>query len=376
MITSPLRHADHPGRLDDRDINVTVCLDATFEPAETFTVNLSSPSNATIADGSGTGMIQNDDTAPASRSTTSPQQRAAPGNNVHLHRDPKRGDRHRDDGQLHDHPGTATAGVSCPGAFDYETKSGTATIAAGSTTTTITVTVCKDAVFEANETFTVDLSGPTNATISDGSGLGRINNDDTAPTLSINSVSTPEGNTGTTPFTFTVTQSAVSGLATTVNYTTNPGTATAGVTCPGAFDYENASGTATIPAGSTTTTITVNVCGDTTFEASETFTVTLSGPTNATIATGTGTGTIQNDDTAPTLSINDVSAAEGTGAGNSTFTFTVTQSAASGLATTVNYSTAPGTATGGATCPGANDYISQASTPRPSRPARRPRRST
>ncbi len=61
------------------------------------------------------------------------------------------------------------------------------------TTQTFAVTVCRDAVFEANETFTVDLSAPTNATISDGSGLGTITNDDTAPTLAINDVTAAEG---------------------------------------------------------------------------------------------------------------------------------------------------------------------------------------
>src|SRR5204862_7786885 len=42
-------------------------------------------------------------------------------------------------------------------------------------------------------------------------------------------------------------------------------------------------------------------CADTTFELSEAFTVKLSGATNATITKDTGTGTIVNDDTAPTL---------------------------------------------------------------------------
>lgn len=84
--------------------------------------------------------------------------------------------------------------------------------------------------------------------------------------------------------------SGVSGLSTTVSYATADGTATAG------SDYTAASGTATIPAGSTTTTITVSVIGDTTNEPDETFTVTLSSPVNATIATATGTGTILNDD--------------------------------------------------------------------------------
>ena len=202
------------------------------------------------------------------------------------------------------------------------------TFAAGTTTQTIAVTVCRDIVFEANETFTVDLSAPTNATISDASGLGTINNDDTAPSLTINNVSAAEGDAGTTAFTFTVTQSAASGVATTVNYATSPGTATAGVTCPGAFDYETETGTVTIPAGSTTGTIIVNVCGDLLFEPNETFTVTLSGPVNATISDGSGTGTITNDDasnSAPTdIALSNNTVAENAGANATVGTLSTT----------------------------------------------------
>ena len=56
------------------------------------------------------------------------------------------------------------------------------------------------------ETFTVNLSAPTNATIATGTGTGTIVNDDAPalPTLSINNVSANEGNSGTTAFTFTV----------------------------------------------------------------------------------------------------------------------------------------------------------------------------
>lgn len=110
------------------------------------------------------------------------------------------------------------------------------------------------------------------------------------PTLSINNVSASEGNSGTTPFVFTVTLSAASASTVTVNFATADGTATAG------SDYVATSGTLTFVAGVTTQTITVNVNGDTTPEPNETFTVNLSAPTNATVATGTGTGTIVNDD--------------------------------------------------------------------------------
>ena len=141
------------------------------------------------------------------------------------------------------------------------------------------------------------LSSPTNATISDSTGTGSITNDDTAPTLSINDVTASEGTgVGTTTFTFTVTQSAVSGFASTVNFATAAGTATAGASCTGTVDYVTTSGTATVPIGATTTTVNVTVCHDATPEADETFFVNLSGPTNATISDNQGLGTIQNDD--------------------------------------------------------------------------------
>jgi len=79
-----------------------------------------------------------------------------------------------------------------------------------------------------------------------------------------------------------------------VDYATTDGTATAG------SDYTAASGTLTIPAGSTSGTITVHAKGDTTFEPDETFTVTLSGLVGGgSITNGTATGTIKNDDKHP-----------------------------------------------------------------------------
>ena len=52
--------------------------------------------------------------------------------------------------------------------------------------------------------------------------------------------------------------------------------------------------------------------GDTTFEADETFTVHLSNAIDATISTADGTGTIVNDDAAPSFSIDDVSTTKAT----------------------------------------------------------------
>src|SRR5437763_452028 len=72
---------------------------------------------------------------------------------------------------------TAVATVGSPKG-DYTTKSGTATILAGATSTNVTVLVNGDTLNEANETFFVNLTN--NAAILDGQGLGTITNDDAA----------------------------------------------------------------------------------------------------------------------------------------------------------------------------------------------------
>jgi Bacterial Ig-like domain/Lamin Tail Domain/Carboxypeptidase regulatory-like domain/Calx-beta domain len=113
------------------------------------------------------------------------------------------------------------------------------------------------------------------------------------PTLSINDVSQVEGNTGTSTFTFTVSlsQPALPG-GVTFNVDTADGTATTANN-----DYVAAHGTgATIDEGNSSTVVTVEVNGDTTPEANETFFVNISGVTGAGVADGQGKGTIVNDD--------------------------------------------------------------------------------
>ncbi len=133
--------------------------------------------------------------------------------------------------------------------------------------------------------------------------------------------SVAEGNTGTATLGFTVTLSAPSGQTVTVGYATANGTATIAD-----GDYLAASGTLTFAPGVTTQPVNVTVNGDVKAEPNETLLVNLSVPTNATILDSQGTGTITNDDGAPTLSIDDVSVAEGN-TGTATLGFTVTLSA-------------------------------------------------
>jgi probable HAF family extracellular repeat protein len=162
---------------------------------------------------------------------------------------------------------------------------------------------------------------------------------DPPPSLSIGNVSIVEGHGGTVSAVFTVSLSAASDQTIMVTFASGDGTAMAG------SDYQAASDTLTFAPGETSKTITVLVNGDRLGEPNETFIVLLSNPINATIADGSGQGTIIDDE--PRVSINDVSKKEGNGNGNSAttvFTFTVTLSVAYDVPLTLSYATADGTA--------------------------------
>jgi hypothetical protein len=111
------------------------------------------------------------------------------------------------------------------------------------------------------------------------------------PSVSVGDASVTEGNAGTTPLSFPVTLSAASTQPVSVTYATADGTATA------PSDYAAASGTVTFGPGETSKTISVGVVGDVAIEQDEALTVTISGAVGATVATGTATGRITNDDT-------------------------------------------------------------------------------
>src|SRR5207253_9978714 len=90
------------------------------------------------------------------------------------------------------------------------------TFSPGTTTQHFHVLVNGDTKYETNEQFFVNLSGESNATISDSQGVGTITNDDAQPVLTINDVSLTEGNVvgplTTKSFTFTVTKTGGTAL--------------------------------------------------------------------------------------------------------------------------------------------------------------------
>ena len=160
---------------------------------------------------------------------------------------------------------------------------------------------------------------------------------------------------------FTVSLSAPSGQLVSVGWATADGTATAPA------DYTAGGGNVVFNPGQTTRTVTVSVKGDMLDENDEMFTVRLSDPTNATIADGTGVGTINDDDALPGLSVNDVTVTEGD-AGTVAAAFTVSLDAPSGRDVTVAYAAVDGSATAG------SDY-ERHTVGSPSRPERQRRRS-
>ena len=239
---------------------------------------------------------------------------------------------------------TATAGS------DYIAVTGaTATIPAGSTSASFTVDVYGDTEVEADEWFSVVITNPVGATYdaynSDPS--GSIRNDDGPPTLNVYSDSVYEGDSGTTAMTFGVWLSRSVDYDVTFEWSTVDGTATAG------SDYVAVTGaTATIPAGSTSASFTVDVYGDTEVEANEWFSVVITNPVGATYASGGNpSGSILDDDTPPALNVySDSSVYEGD-SGTTAMTFGVWLSRSVDYDVTFEWSTVDGTATAG------SDYV-------------------
>jgi hypothetical protein len=328
----------NPGQVT-RSINVVINGDALVEADESFVVGLANPTGAIVLDGEGLGTILNDD---VTFSISDPS--VSEGN----------------DGVTE-----ATFTVSIPFAVDFEvgvnyatangaaisgsdyaSTSGTLVFAPGGTSQTVSVLILNDLRNEVNETIYLNLSNPWNAQVIDSRGVATIVDNDALPGISISSSSVAEGSSGTKTLTFTVSLSAASGRTVTVQYATANGGAIAGA------DYVSQSGTLTFLPGAVARTFSVTVNGDTSAEFDETFVVTLSNPTSATLLVNQAQGTILDDDN---MSVGDVVLVEGdSGVINAVFTVAL----AIGLPSEVriDYATANGTATAG------SDYLASTGT--------------
>jgi hypothetical protein len=315
-----------------KTVDVPVRGELDTELAETFTLNLSSPVNATIADGTGVATITDNDPDPTvSVGDVTVNEGNAGTTNAAFTVQLIASSYKTITVDYATAPGTAGA----PG--DYTATSGSLTFVPGETVKTVLVPVLGDTLDEPDETFDFVLSNPSNTSVVGGDGVATIADDDASPALSIDDVTVTEGDAGTTQATFTVELSAPSGRNVTVEFVSVDGDATA----PG--DYVVTSGTLTFLAGDTSKTVSVDVKGEGFNEIDEVFHVQLSNPSNATVADANGDGTITNDDPVPTIDVSDEAITEGD-AGTADVTFTVTLSAASGRNVKVDYATADGTA--------------------------------
>ncbi len=322
-------------------VEVQTMEDTTEEPTEGFTVELSSPSGATVGVGAGQGTITDDDAAAPVVGTPSLSIEDAT---------VEEGDKAEFEVRLSEvSTGTvtvayATVDGTAEAGTDYDQATGTLTFEAGTTVQVVEVQTMEDTTEEPTEAFTVKLSSPSGATLGVDTGLGTITDDDAAapvvgtPSLSIGDATVEEGETAE----FEVRLSEVSTGTVTVTYETMDGTAVS------ATDYTAVTGTLTFEAGTTVQVVEVQTTEDTTEEPTEAFRVELSSPSGATVGVGAGQGTITDDDAAgpvvgmPSLSIGDATVEEGDKG-----EFEVRLSEVSTGTVTVTYATMDGTAEAG-----------------------------
>ena len=185
---------------------------------------------------------------------------------------------------------TAPEFSNARGRADYRPISGELRFSPGETSKTLPIAVRGDMVDEFDEKFSLFLANATNARISDNQTVITILDNDLPPSIIVGNGSGVEGNTGNLAINIPLTLSTLSEKPIAVQFVTGGGTAVPNL------DYVRAQGTASIPAGQTSGSITVNTIGDLTVEPDETFFVEISDPVNVTIANARGTGTIINDD--------------------------------------------------------------------------------
>ncbi|MGB0207967.1 MAG: Calx-beta domain-containing protein, partial [Candidatus Puniceispirillaceae bacterium] len=228
---------------------------------------------------------------------------------------------------------------------DYNSASGTASFAPGETTTTVNINILSDTLSEGDETFYVNLSNPTLATISDNQSEITITDGDAIPTVSISDATTSDETAGAISTTVILSNPSVSTIS--LNWATSDDTAIAGE------DYNTAGGVLIFNPGEVSHTVPVTILADDIPEGIEAFEIILSNVTSgAIISDDTAVITITDDDGHPTISTEATSASEG----SSNAMIDVELSHSSPLTISVDYATVNSSAIAG------KDYTSTSGT--------------
>ncbi len=156
-------------------VKVPVNGDTAQEGTESFGLNLSEPTGAIIRDGFGFGTVVDDDPATGRRLAIG---------DVTVHE----GDAGARSGVFTVSLSNAKASTvyvayavkrtATTSTSDFKAKSGTLSFAPGTTSQTVKVAIIPDSLSEINESFYVQLSGASGATITDGIGVGIIIDND------------------------------------------------------------------------------------------------------------------------------------------------------------------------------------------------------
>ncbi len=211
-----------PGELS-KAITVHLKADAQYEHEETFFFNLSNAENAIIAKTREIITIANSEPAPVLTIDDVTITETQRGKQEALFKVTLAGQTAVPAiVEFRTVDGTAKAG------FDFDAASGRLVFAPGEHSKVIPILIDGDASFEANETFSVHLVNPVDATIARAEGTAMILNDDALPALKIEDVQLHEGDDGTVEAKFTVTLSAPSLESVEVRFATEDGTARAG----------------------------------------------------------------------------------------------------------------------------------------------------
>jgi uncharacterized repeat protein (TIGR01451 family) len=188
--------------------------------------------------------------------------------------------------------GTAIAGV------DYNSKSGVFVLNSGTLGGQLVLSqlVRANTTVESNRFFYLNLTTVTNAVFARTQAVATILEDDFR-LISATNVAVLEGNNGWTNLTINLRLAPASTTPVSVDYQTVAGTATAGL------DYVPKAGSLIFPPGVTNISLNVPVVGDTLPEINEVFSLVLSQPDGAVLATQQVQGTIVNDDPVPQVAI-------------------------------------------------------------------------
>ncbi|HEB70399.1 MAG TPA: hypothetical protein ENI88_12395, partial [Desulfobulbus sp.] len=288
-----------------KTVSVTIVPDSAVEGDETFTLQLSNPSvtpaagnSVNLLTSSGTGTITNDDMATLSVSSAG---RVAEDGGVSVFTVSSGGVEIESSAAVTvSYTTSSEAGDTATAGNDYRATT-TGSILFVGTSVEIDVPLVNDSNVEGDETFTLSLIGSSNSDVTaSASAQGTIADDNDSATLSIVSDGPQSEDAG--PSTFTLSSDAP--VEPSANLTVSYRSASeSGDTATAGNDYvSTASGS--IPFVGTSGLISVTLNNDSSVEGDETFTVTLTGASDAdVVASASAQGTITDDNDSATLSI-------------------------------------------------------------------------